>query len=255
MVMDSLILKNEIGTVQDIRGISDVVHRHNGILFVDAIQLYPDRSINVRDMNIDMMSISGHKIGCPSGIAALYVRNGITLSPIVHGTQEKGIVGGTENVAFAYAFAECCEELEKHRDDVKITAGMRNLLWTDISDNFPNASLVGSDSKDIEYGFSNRLSNNLSVMFKGTDAKDLIMYLENHDIYVSGGSACNSRTYEPSTVLKGIGIEEPDIFSVVRFTFNKDILITDLLDVIGAIRDFYVVKKIEKINISNNKGE
>ena len=246
---------NEIGTVQDIRGISDVVHRHNGVLFVDAIQLYPDRSINVRDMNIDMMSISGHKIGCPSGIAALYVRNGITLSPIVHGTQEKGIVGGTENVAFAYAFAECCEELEKHRDDVKITAGMRNLLWTDISDNFSNASLVGSDGKDIEYGFSNRLSNNLSVMFKGTDAKDLIMYLENHDIYVSGGSACNSRTYEPSTVLKGIGIEEPDVFSVVRFTVNKDILITDILDVIDAIRDFYVVKKIERINISNNKGE
>lgn len=245
---------NEIGTVQDIRGISDVVHRHNGVLFVDAIQLYPDRSINVRDMNIDMMSISGHKIGCPSGIAALYVRNGITLSPIVHGTQEKGIVGGTENVAFAYAFAECCEELEKHRYDANITVGVRSLLWTDIRDNFSNASLVGSDGEDIEYGFSNRLSNNLSVMFKGTDAKDLIMYLENHDIYVSGGSACNSRTYEPSTVLKGIGIEEPDVFSVVRFTVNKDILITDILDVIDAIRDFYVVKKIEKINISNNIG-
>lgn len=245
---------NEIGTVQDIRGISDVVHRHNGVLFVDAIQLYPDRSINVRDMNIDMMSISGHKIGCPSGIAALYVRNGITLSPIVHGTQEKGIVGGTENVAFAYAFAECCEELENHRDDAKFIASVRNMLWTDIRDNFSNAILVGSDGKDIEYGFSNRLSNNLSVMFKGTDAKDLIMYLENHDIYVSGGSACNSRTYEPSTVLKGIGIEESDVFSVVRFTVNKDTLIIDIRDVIDAIRDFYVVKKIEKINISNNIG-
>ena len=137
---------------------------------------------------------------------------------------------------------------------MNITAGARSLLWTDIRDNFSNASLVGSDGEDIEYGFSNRLSNNLSVMFKGTDAKDLIMYLENHDIYVSGGSACNSRTYEPSTVLKGIGIEEPDVFSVVRFTVNKDFLITDLLDVIDAIRDFYVVKKIEKINISNNMG-
>lgn len=238
---------NEIGTVQDIMKISEIVHRHNGILHVDAVQLYPDRRIDVKKMGIDMISISGHKIGCPSGIAGLYVRNGISLSPIVYGSQEKGIVGGTENVAFAYAFAECCEELESHRDDRHVKE-MRDMLYSGIMWRFGNAELVGSDMTDISYRYSNRLDNNLSILFKGTDARDMILYLGNHDIYVSGGSACNSRTYKPSSVLSGIGLRDPDVYSVVRFTVGNDTTLSDVNAVIDAIRDFYVVKEIEKFN-------
>lgn len=223
---------NEIGTIQDIKKIANIVHKHNGVLHVDAVQLFANQNINVQELGIDLMSISGHKIGCPSGIGALFLKEGISIFPLIYGTQENHLRGGTENLAFIYAFAECISELENNRKDIHaIIKANRDYFIECLFLNFNNIELIGSRS--------NRLANNITILFKGIDAKNIIMYLDNHDICVSGGSACSSHSNNSSEVLKAIGLQDEDMHSVVRFTLNNQINACIIRYVIFVLRSYY----------------
>lgn len=198
---------NEIGTIQNMEEISTIVHRYNGVLHTDATQIIPDRKIDV--IGIDMMSFSGQKLGATKGIGVLYVKNGIELSPIIYGSQEKSRRGGTENVPYIAGLGEAIKHLKYP------TSENRDYFVERILSEIDYCYLVGCD-------YRNRLKNNASICFKGVESESVLLMLDQRDICVSSGSACNSASLKPSYVLEAIGLPEDEINSVVRFTFGED---------------------------------
>ena len=216
---------NEIGTIQDMKRISDIVHKHRGILHTDATQIIPDRKIDVT--GIDMMSFSGQKLGAPKGIGVLYVRDGIDLSPIIYGSQEKSRRGGTENVPYIAGLGEAVRHLEYPTGEV------RDYFVQQVLAQITDCYLVGPIGE-------NRLKNNASICFKGVSSEMMVVMLDQKGICVSSGSACNAGL-EVSHVLKAIGMGD-DAKSVVRFTFGDntkeevDIVVEELVKICKKVR-------------------
>lgn len=199
---------NEIGTVQDMEQISQVVHSNNGILHTDATQIISDRPINVKELDIDMMSFSGQKFGAPKGIGVLYVKDGIKLEPIIYGAQENSLRGGTENVAYIAGIAKAVELIEYP------TSYGRDYFLDRLEHKVLDMHLIGN--------LSDRLKNNLSICLENLESSTMVNCLSADEILVSTGSACNSNSIEPSYVLKAIGVPEEHIYSVIRITANFD---------------------------------
>ena len=222
---------NEIGTIQNMEEISTIVHRYNGVLHTDATQIIPDRKIDV--IGIDMMSFSGQKLGATKGIGVLYVKNGIEISPIIYGSQEKSRRGGTENVPYIAGLGEAIKHLEYP------TSENRDYFVERILSEIDDCYLVG-----CKYYDNNRLKNNASICFKGVESESVLFMLDQRDICVSSGSACNSASLKPSYVLEAIGLPEDEINSVVRFTFGEntreeiDIAIEEVKKAINLLRKF-----------------
>lgn len=221
---------NEIGTIQDMREISNIVHKYGGILHTDATQIIPDRKIDIT--GIDMLSFSGQKLGAPKGIGVLYVRDGIDLSPIIYGSQEKSRRGGTENVPYIAGLGEAVRHL------VYPTGEVRDYFVQQILEQIPDCYLVGATGED-------RLNNNASICFRGISGELLLLMLNEHGIYASAGSACN---HEPSHVLKAIGLFDDDIASTIRFTFGDqtrddvDFVVSNLIEIINILNKFNKTK-------------
>lgn len=199
---------NEIGTIQNVEDISRLVHEYGGVLHTDATQIIPDRKINVN--GIDMMSFSGQKLGATKGIGVLYVRNGIKVNPIIYGSQEKSLRGGTENVPYIAGLGEAIKHLTYP------TSEQRDYFLNKILSEIENSYLVGCNN------MNHRLKNNALICFKGVESESVLLMLDQKDICVSSGSACNSASLKPSYVLEAINIPKEDINSVVRFTFGED---------------------------------
>lgn len=208
---------NEIGTIQDIKRIADIVHVQGKILHVDGTQYVPYYKIDVKKENIDMMTFSGHKIGAPSGIAALYVKNGIKLNPLIPGSsqQERGLFAGTENVAYAAGLAKAVELIDySSTDRIK---QKRNYLWEKLS-------LMLDDQIELNgLGIlnKNRICNNLNIRIKGVDNQQLMTMLEMSGIEVSAGSACHSYAKAPSHVLKAIGLSDRECNESIRISLSE----------------------------------
>ena len=219
---------NEIGTVQNIKDISRFVHKYGGVLHTDATQIIPDRKININ--GIDMMSFSGQKLGATKGIGVLYARYGIEISPIIYGSQEKSLRGGTENVPYIAGLGEAIKHLTYPTDE------QRDYFLKRILSEIENTYLVGCDDMDC------RLKNNASICFKGVESESILLMLDQKDICVSSGSACNSTSLKPSYVLEAINVPKEDINSVVRFTFGEntsdeiDFAIESIKRVVGLLR-------------------
>ena len=227
---------NEIGTIQEMEEIAEIVHSNNGILHTDATQIIPDRPINVKELGIDMMSFSGQKFGAPKGIGVLYVKDGIELEPIIYGAQENSLRGGTENVAFIAGMAKAIELIEY------TTNYGRDYFFERLKHKINDIYLIG--------GLTWRLNNNLSICFKGIEANTLVNCLNTDGIFVSTGSACNSNSIEPSYVLKAVGIPEEDIYSVVRITTDFDKLtFEDVEYITDKIADNVELLKSFKISL------
>lgn len=198
---------NEIGTVQYIHEIANIVHRYNGILHTDATQIIPDRKINVSD--IDMLSFSGQKLGATKGIGVLYVKNGVDIKPIIYGSQEKSLRGGTENVPYIAGLGNAIDNIQYC--DSKI----RDYFIQKATSRISGCHLIG-----ISYG-SERLNNNASIYFSGIESESLLLYLDTQGICVSSGSACNSKSIRPSYVLSAIGLNDDMARGAIRFTFGE----------------------------------
>lgn len=219
---------NEIGTIQNVEDISRLVHEYGGVLHTDATQIIPDRKINAN--GIDMMSFSGQKLGATKGIGVLYVRNGIKINPIIYGSQEKSLRGGTENVPYIAGLGEAIKHLTYP------TSEQRDYFLNRILSEIENSYLVGCNN------MNHRLKNNASICFKGVESESVLLMLDQKDICVSSGSACNSASLKPSYVLKAINVPKEDINSVVRFTFGEntneeiDIAVESIKRVVGLLR-------------------
>lgn len=207
---------SEIGTINNIKDLSKAVHDKGCVFHTDATQIMCDRKIDVNEYGIDMMSFSGQKFGCPKGIGVLYVRKGIEIEPIIYGTQERGLRGGTENVPYIAGLSKSLKCLEYYSKS-PVCYFIEKLRDLGLNDSF----IIGDTN--------NRLSNNLALAIKGVEANSIVNLLDMSHVYVSTGSACNSKSIEPSYVLKAIGLDKELLYSVVRLTFSNDIT-TEQLD-------------------------
>ena len=206
---------NEVGTIQPLREIADVVHARGAFLHSDAVQTFGQLPVQVDDLGVDLLTLSAHKIYGPKGTGALYVRSGIAIEPFLHGGgQERGRRSGTENVAAVAGFGEAvrCLLSERVAEAVRLT-GLRDFLISEITRHVPNAVLNGHPT--------DRLPNNVNVSFPGLDAESLLLSLDRAGISASSGSACASGSIEPSHVLTAMGLPDAHIRSALRLTLGR----------------------------------
>ena len=223
---------SEIGVTQDLESISKFVHRYNNILHVDATQLYPERRIDVKELGIDLMSVSAQKFHGPRGIGFLYCKDGIELRPLIGGSQEDGRRGGTYNTP---AIAGMGKALEINRgithDYINVcTKFNRNELAKKILE-IPGVHLNGPELD------ANRLYNNLSVHIDGVKANDLVTLASMYGIYISAGSACSSGEAIPSSTLKAIGLTDEQALSTIRITVDETLNQHDISNVVNILKN------------------
>ena len=230
---------NEIGTIQEIRLISDMVHKYDCVLHTDAVQAFGQNDIDVVAKGIDMMSASAHKIGGAKGTGFLYIRNGIEIKPLIYGSQMNGMRGGTENVAGIVGMAKAVElascKLSQRIAHISMIRDYFIRLFDDI-----NCKINGSEVY--------RLPNNINVMLPyDINGETLLYSLDVDDIQIGTGSACNSRSIEPSHVLKAIGLTDDEASRCIRITIGDDFTEQDADHVAEAIeKSLKVLKSINE---------
>lgn len=222
---------SETGVIQNIKKISDIVHSYgNAYLHTDATQYIPYYAVNVKDMNIDMLSMSGQKINCIKGVGLLYVNPRIKLTPLLFG--EQGLIGGTENVLGIGCLGEAFSNLDY--SSYKSLLKKRNY-----------AISVIENEMDIPYyfvgDFKNRLPNNIYMCIPNVNAEQLVILMSEFGYYISSGSACSSGHNKPSNVALAYGLSEDDAKSCVRLSLDKDISYENISE---AIRILGVLSKM-----------
>lgn len=207
---------NEIGTIEPIEEIGKIA-RQKGIVFhTDAVQAVGNLKIDVEKLNIDMLSLSGHKFYAPKGVGALYVRNGINFEKLQDGgEQEKNKRAGTENVAEIVALGKAIETIYDEFDgyNAKLKE-LRDYYISELKKEFKDIQING----DLE----KRLPGNANVSFKNIDSQELLFKLDEIGICASAGSACSTSNPMPSHVLTAIGLDKDRINGTLRFSFGKD---------------------------------
>lgn len=229
---------NEIGTIQDIKSISKLVHRYGATLHTDSVQAFGQLPIDVNDLGIDMLSASGHKIYAPKGIGFLYKRNEVEIKPLIYGSQMDGMRGGTENVPYIIGMAKAVKLI---RNDKEL--GIRLSL---LRDNF--ISQLKAIGCKVNGSIDKRLPNNISVVLPDNAMGESILYmLDMSGIFVSTGSACNSKSIEPSYVLKAIGLSDEEANKTIRITLPND---TEADEIDKAVCE--IKKQIKLLSMEDN---
>lgn len=230
---------NEIGTVQPIKEIGTVC-REKGVLFhTDAVQAAGHLHINVKEQNIDMLSLSAHKFHGPKGIGALYVQKGIRLTNLIEGgTQERGKRAGTENIPAIMGMATALEEACKHIDEntEKLTI-LRDRLIAGLSE-IPH-SILNGDAK-------NRLPGNVNFCFESIEGESLLLLLDDKGVYASSGSACTSGSLDPSHVLLAIGRVHDIAHGSLRLSLSEENTEEEIDYTIKAVKE--VVEYLRSIS-------
>ncbi len=224
---------NEIGTIEPIKAIGQVCREKKVYFHTDAVQAMGQIKIDVADMNIDMLSMAGHKFYAPKGIGVLYVKKGVRLDNLVHGGgQERGRRAGTENVAgivgLGYALELADQNLEAHAE--RMTA-MRERLISGILTSIPYSRLNGPRG-------DHRLPNNVNVIFEFIEGEGILLNLDFEGICASSGSACTSGSLDPSHVLLAIGLPHELAHGSLRLSlgdFNTDAEVDKVLEVLPGI--------------------
>ena len=242
---------NEIGTIQPIAEIGKIC-RENGVIFhTDAVQAAGHIKIDVKEQNIDMLSLSAHKFHGPKGVGALYAKKGIRLINLIEGgAQERGKRAGTENipaiVSMAAALAEAVQEID---ENAKKVSTLRDRLIAGLS-KIPHSALNGDPSR--------RLPGNVSFCFEGIEGESLLLLLDAKGICASSGSACTSGSLDPSHVLLAIGRPHEVAHGSLRLTLSEgnteeeiDYMIKEITEVVGYLRELSPVWK----DLINGKRE
>ena len=234
-LLSVMMANNEIGNIYPIKEISKIAH-DNGIIFhCDAVQAVGKIKIDVVELDVDLLSISGHKINAPKGIGVLYIKDSERFTPLIFGHQEKNRRGGTENVPYIIGFGKAAELIfNDNFNKVKEIENLRNYMESEIKKNIEDVIIYG----DLE----NRTPNTSSIAFKGIKADELMLVLESFNIYVSTGSACNSEIALPSHVLTACNADL-DNYSPIRISLGKyntkeeiDEFIKRLINVVNMLR-------------------
>ncbi|MFA7468588.1 MAG: cysteine desulfurase NifS [Desulfotomaculaceae bacterium] len=229
---------NEVGTVQPLEEIGKLAREKGIILHTDAVQSVGKIEVNVKSLNVDLLSLSAHKIYGPKGVGALYVREGVKLYPLVNGgRQERGLRPGTENVAGIVALGKAMElAAEGLTGEMMRIDSLRKKLMTGIENNIPHAVFNGHPVK--------RVPNILNYSFKYIEGEALLLGLDLRKIAVSSGSACSSGSMEPSPVLVAMGVPFEVARSSLRISLGKyntqkdvDYFLASLKEVVERLRE------------------
>lgn len=223
-----MLVNNEIGTIQPIKSIAKIVHAHDGLLMVDAVQAFGKVSINVKELDADIMTFSGHKVGALKGVGFLYVKRGTPLNGIIYGTQENGFRGGTYNhlgiMSLRYAIEET---FPIHKNIVKMKSKRDYLL-----------SLLLDDGRFILNGSAaNRCCSNINVCIPSLviTGQQLAALLDMQGIQISAGSACHAGDETPSHVLTAIGLSPEQASKSIRISIGKDTTLEELDTLYSAL--------------------
>ncbi len=229
---------NEIGTLQPIEEIGKIAHE-NGIIFhTDAVQTFGKVKIDVEKQNIDLLSVSSHKINGPKGVGAIYIKKGIRLIPIIHGGgQERGIRAGTENVAGIVGFGKAAEiatsKLDEHAEKL---SKIRDEIVEKVLNTIPESYLNGDVNE--------RLPNIANIRFKAIEGESLILLLDAKGYQASTGSACSSNKLEASPVLTALGLDPVDVHGSLRISlapesdeFDVDEFVDVLSEAVQRLRE------------------
>lgn len=203
---------NEVGTIQPIKEISKICKENKVIFHTDAIQAVGKVDINVKELDLDLLSLSSHKINGPKGVGALYIKKGIQIDPfILGGGQENGLRSGTENVASIVGFGKACQLAKENMEsNVSNFTSLRDSLVSKIMKQISHVSFNGHKEK--------RIPNNAHLTFLGVNGEDLIIKLDENGIAASTGSACSVRVQKASHVLKAMGFDHEQITGSLRLT-------------------------------------
>ena len=214
--MSVMLANNEVGTIQPIRELAELAHEHGWIMHTDAVQAVGQIQVDVMELGVDLLSLSGHKIYGPKGVGALYVRKGTRLHSMLQGgSQERRLRPGTENltgiIGLGVAARLAQRELEQRSRHM---TRLREHFWQKLQEMVPDVTLNGA--------VSDRLPNNVNVSFKDLPGEQLLLQLDLSGVAASSGSACTAGSIDPSHVLIAMGKSKEEAQSAIRFTLGKD---------------------------------
>jgi len=240
LVVSVMYANGEIGTIQPIRQVAEIVHRFGSYLHVDAVAAAGQIPIDVNRDGADLMSLSSNDLYGPKGVGALYIREGTRIEPFIHGGgQERGLRSGTENLSGIVGMAKAAEiSLSEMLTEPPRLARLRDRLIEGALRTVKEAYLNGPPKE--------RLPNNANIRFSYIEGESLILSLDMEGIQVSSGSACTSKTLEPSHVLMAIGLKHEEAHGSLTFTFGRSNTQEDVDYVLGVLPP--IVKRLRMMS-------
>jgi cysteine desulfurase len=240
ILISIMFANNEVGTIQPIKKIGEIAKRHGVYFHTDAVQAVGKIPIDVKELGIDLLSLSAHKFYGPKGVGALYVRKGVKMSSFIQGgEQERGRRGGTENVAGIVGLGKAAEIAQEEMvEEEKRVRALRDELERRLLERIPEVVLNGHPQ--------NRLYNTLSICVKYVEGESMLINLDREGICASSGSACTSGSLEPSHVLLAMGVPPEIAHGSLRFSlgkFNKEEDVERVSEVLPSI-----VEELRKIS-------
>lgn len=228
ILVSIMMANNEVGTILPIKELCATAHESGVLFHTDAVQALGKIKVDVQELDVDMLSLSGHKFHGPKGIGALYVKKGIQLEPLIHGgKQESGVRAGTENLPAIVGLGRAAELVtHAHRDSHTLSA-LRGQLEQGIRSLIPDASLNGHPK--------HRLPNTLNLTLPGLRGESIVIALDQHGVSLSSGSACKSGSPEPTHVLIAMGRSEQDAHCSVRFSLSRYTTEEDIKETLSAL--------------------
>ncbi|MGN0733601.1 MAG: cysteine desulfurase NifS [Emergencia sp.] len=247
ILISVMFVNNEVGTIEPIKELAAVAKKHKILFHTDAVQALANVPIDVKDLGIDFMSMSAHKIYGPKGVGAMFMRKGLRLPNFIHGgAQEMGRRAGTENLAGIVGFGKAAEMAKENLENhIKHCSELRNYLVERVTSEIPDTFVNGS--------MEHRHPGNANITFKYIEGESILLLLDYKGISVSTGSACSSKSLKPSHVLEALGVPVEMIHGTVRFTVGDFTTREDIDYVVDSLKE--VVEKLRQLSpVNEEKG-
>jgi len=227
ILVSIMLANNEVGTIQPVKELCAIAHERGALLHCDAVQAVGKIKVDVEDLGVDMLTVSGHKFHGPKGVGALFVKKGIELEPLIHGgKQEGGLRAGTENVPAIVGLGKAADLALPALEKSQKTRALRDRLEAAVRGLIPEARLNGHSDQ--------RLPNILNLTLPGLRGESVVVAMDLHGVSLSSGSACKSGSPEPTHVLIAMGRTAEEAHCSVRFSLSHDI--TDIDDTVAALK-------------------
>lgn len=247
ILISIMMVNNEVGTIEPIKELAAVAKKHGILFHTDAVQALANVPIDVKELGVDMLSISAHKIYGPKGVGALYIRKGLRISNYMHGgAQEMGRRAGTENLAGIVGFGKAAElakaQMETH---IAHCSQLRDYLVDRVTKEIPDTYVNGT--------MEHRHPGNANITFKYIEGESILLMLDFKGISVSTGSACSSKSLEPSHVLTALGVPVEMVHGTVRFTVGDFTTKEDIDYTVESLKE--IVEKLRALSpVNSEKG-
>ncbi len=247
ILISIMMVNNEVGTIEPIKELAAIAKKHGILFHTDAVQALANVPIDVKDLGVDMLSVSAHKIYGPKGIGALYIRKGLRISNYMHGgAQEMGRRAGTENLAGIVGFGKAAElakiNMEEH---IAHCSQLRDYLIDRIIREIPDTFVNGT--------MEHRHPGNANITFKYIEGESILLLLDYKGVSVSTGSACSSKSLEPSHVLTALGVPVEMVHGTVRFTVGDFTTKEDIDYTVESLNE--IVEKLRALSpVNSEKG-